>query len=141
MVLMRATKTCTTLLTVRIYVVLTGMLLGLEVFCLWLLGLKQQDHTVLKPDRVLVMSRMTKDPVAEALVVVALASLAYHCFSLIELATLLWDQGGMFGVFRGPRYLSIALFYETTPVHMFTAQRYAARPRHGVGQFVCCLDC
>lgn len=106
---MLATKTCTTLITVCISLVLRGMLLGLEMFCLWLLGLKQQDHTVVKPDRVLVMSRMTKDPVAEALVAVALASLAEHCFPLIELATLLLGQGGMFGVFRGPQYFSIAL--------------------------------
>jgi hypothetical protein len=67
--------------------VLRGMELGLEVFCLRLLGLKQQDHMVVKADRVLAMSRMTKDLVAETLVAMALASLADHCFSLIELAT------------------------------------------------------
>ena len=47
---------------------LKDVLRGLEVLCLLLLGLKHRDHRVVMPDRVLVVCRITKDPMVVALV-------------------------------------------------------------------------
>jgi hypothetical protein len=44
------------------------ILRGLEVICLSPLGLKHRDHRVVMPDRVLVVCRITKDPMVVALV-------------------------------------------------------------------------
>jgi hypothetical protein len=63
-----------------------GMLLGLEVLCLRLLGLKQKDHVtvaMVHPSGVLVMGNMSGDPMAVAL---SHSSIGYG-FLFMELAT------------------------------------------------------
>jgi hypothetical protein len=58
---MCATGTCTVLLMVCLILLFRGRLLGLEVLCLWLLGLRQQDHAlvmVVEPSGMLVMYNM-----------------------------------------------------------------------------------
>jgi hypothetical protein len=78
---------CTMKLTMPTESGLRGLLLGLEVLCLKLLGLKQQDHTlfqVVEPSEVLVMSHMAKNPMAEALGPIGLVD---HDFLLVELVT------------------------------------------------------
>jgi hypothetical protein len=44
-----------------------GIVLGLEVQCLKVLGLRLRDHVVVMPDGVLVMIEMILDPMAMAL--------------------------------------------------------------------------
>ena len=44
-----------------------GMLLGLDVLCLRLLGLKAQDHMVVEPSGALEMGNMAKDSMVVAL--------------------------------------------------------------------------
>jgi hypothetical protein len=64
---------------------LRDILLGLEVLCLMLIGLKQWHHVVVMPDWLLVVCHMTKDPMTEALV---LTSSADHNFLLVVIASL-----------------------------------------------------
>jgi hypothetical protein len=54
------------------------------VHCLRFLVLEQQDHVVVEPSGVLVMSHMTKDLVVDALVPTVLVD---HDFCLVKLTT------------------------------------------------------
>jgi hypothetical protein len=58
---------------VCVILLLRDTLLVLEVLFLRLLGLKQRDHMVVVPGRVMVMCYMTKDPVPEVLFPTSLA--------------------------------------------------------------------
>jgi hypothetical protein len=74
------------LFMVLLIFVFEDILRGLELLCLLMLGLRQRDHRVVMPDRVLVVCDMAKDPVAVHLV---LTSLADHNFLLVVIASLL----------------------------------------------------
>ena len=66
-----------------------GTVLGLEVQCLKVLGLRLQDHAVVVPVGVLVVINITLNLVAVAFSPTALAD---HVFPLVVVAFLKWDM-------------------------------------------------
>jgi hypothetical protein len=68
-----------------------SVVLGLEVQCLKVLGLRLRDHVVVVPSVVQVVINMTLDPVVVALVFSPTA-LANHVFPHVVLAFLKWDM-------------------------------------------------
>ena len=71
------------------YNLFRGTVLGLEVQCLKVLGLKLRDHVVVVPDGVLVVIDMTLNLMA---VLFILAALADHVCPLVVIASLKWDM-------------------------------------------------
>ena len=71
------------------YRLFRGVVLGLEVQCLKVLGLRLRDHAVVVPGGVQVVVNMTMDPVAVAFSPTALAD---HVFPLVVIAFLKWDM-------------------------------------------------
>jgi hypothetical protein len=74
---------------VSMILLVKDVLRGLELLCLLLLCLRQRDHMVVVPSRVLVMCHMANDLVTVALV---LTSPTDHNFLLVVTVSL-WDQG------------------------------------------------
>jgi len=71
------------------YRLFRGTVLGLEVQCLKVLGLRLRDHMVVVPSEVLVVLNMTLNLVAVAF---SLTALADHVFPLVVIASLKWDM-------------------------------------------------
>ena len=71
------------------YRLFRGTVLGLEVQCLKVLGLRLRDHMVVVPGGVLVVFNMTLNLVTVAS---SLTTLADHIFPLILIASLKWDM-------------------------------------------------
>jgi hypothetical protein len=67
------------------YLLFRGTLLGLEVLCLKVLGLRLQDYTVVMPDVDQVMTNMTLDLATVAFSPIALAN---HVFLHVVIAFL-----------------------------------------------------
>ena len=65
-----------------------GAVLGLEVQCLKVLGLRLRDHAVVVPGMVQVVINMTLDLTAVAFSPIALAD---HIFPHVVFAFLIWD--------------------------------------------------
>jgi hypothetical protein len=119
------------------------VLRGLEVFCLWLLGLRQRDHVLVVPDEVLVVCHMAKDPVTEALV---LTSPADHNFFHVVI-TSLRDRGCLVfsqTLFRGKCHSTSILHSLLSPMlcHLLTPcitidarQRLGEHVAHGFRLF------
>ena len=66
-----------------------GAVLGLEVQCLKMLGLRLRDHAVVVPGMIQVMINMTLDLVVVAFSPIALAD---HVFPHVVIAFLKWDM-------------------------------------------------
>ena len=66
-----------------------GIVLGLEVQCLKVLGLRLRDHVVVVPGGVLVVINMTLNLVAVAF---SPTTLADHVSPLVVIAFLKWDM-------------------------------------------------
>ena len=73
------------------YRLFRGTVLGLEVQCLKVLGLRLRDHMVVVPSEVLVVLNMTLNPVAVPLAFSPTA-LVEHVFPHMVIASLKWDM-------------------------------------------------
>ena len=71
------------------YRLFRGTVLGLEVQCLKVLGLRLRDHVVVVPGGVQVMLNMTLNLMAVAFRLIALAD---HVFPLVVITSLKWDM-------------------------------------------------
>jgi hypothetical protein len=74
------TRTCTARPMAYIYRLFKGVVLGLEVQCLKVLGLRLWDHTVVMPDMVQVMINMALD----------LAAMAFSPITLVDHVSPTW---------------------------------------------------
>ena len=89
------TRTCTVHPLAYMYRLFRGTVLGLEVQCLKVLGLRLRGHTVVVPGEVLVMVNMTMNLVVVALSPIALAD---HVFPIVVITIPLVDHVFLFVV-------------------------------------------
>jgi hypothetical protein len=87
----RITGTCTTRPMAYMCRLFRGAVLGLEVQCLKVIGLRLRDHAMVMPSVVQVMVNMALNPMVVALVFGPIA-LVDHVFSHVVFAFLKWDM-------------------------------------------------